>query len=129
MTLRDKYKLIKWVMEEDDVNMKLEKKLNIVKPFKKEIRQCMKPLNTEPFEETYHYRDEYGESFYIKEFFKYHFTEEDKEEFIEDQWQHIYNPYDCTGLRFTKSIRIFNFKEPNGFGARSVVYHFMGLDV
>lgn len=129
MTLRDKYKLIKWVMEEDDVNMKLEKKLNIVKPFKKEIRQCMKPLNTDPFEETYHYRDEYGESFYSKEFFKYPFTEEDKEEFIKDQWQYIYSPYDCTGLRFTKYIRIFNFKEPNSFGARSVVYHFMGLDV
>lgn len=127
MTTRQKYELIKFVMETD--GMCIEKKLNIAKPFKKEIRQCMKPLNTDPFSETYHYRDEYGESFYIKEFFKYPFTEKDKEEFIEDQWQHIYSPYDCTAMRFTKSIRIFNFKEPNSFGARSVVYHFMGLDV
>lgn len=127
MTLKQKYELIKFVMETDDMN--IEKKLNIVKPFKKEIRQYMKPLNTDPFVETYHYRDEYGESFYIKEFFEYPFTEEDKEEFIEDQWRRIYSPYDCSGLSFTQSIRIFNFKEPNSFGARSVVYHFLSLDV
>lgn len=128
MGLREKYKLVKWVMK-DCNDLDLEKRLNIVAQTKREIRQCMKPLNTDPFAETYHYKDEYGDYFYTKEFFECPFTEEDKEEFIKEQWQHIYSPYDCTGLNCTKSIRIFNLKEPNSFGARSVVYHFMAKDV
>ena len=82
MDIRKKYELIKWIME-DCNEFDLKKRLNIAAPFKKEIRQIMKPLNTDPFEETCHYRDEYGESFYTKEFFDMPFTEEEKEEFIE----------------------------------------------
>ena len=128
MAIKKKYELIKWIMEECE-EFDFKKRLDIVAPFKKEIRQIMRPLNVDPFEETYHYRDDYGESYYIKEFFEYPFTEEDKEEFIEDQWRRICSPYDCTGLAFSTSIRIFNFKEPNSFGARSVVYHFLSRDV
>ena len=128
MTIKQKYKFVKWVMEECN-EFDLKKRLDIIAPIKKEIRQCMKPLNTDPFEETYHYKDEYGESYYIKEFFDEHFTDEDKKEFIESQWRNIYSTYDCTGKSFTTSIRIFNLKEPNSFGAKSVVYHFLSLDV
>ena len=89
----------------------------------------MKPLNTDPFEETCYCRDEYGDSLYTKEFFNTPFTDEEKDEFIEDQWQRICSPYDCTGKLFTTSIRICYFKEPNSFGAMSVVYHFLSRDV
>lgn len=128
MSTKQKYELIKWIMEECK-EFDLKKRLEIVAPYKKEIRAHIKSTSFDPFEETYHYRDEYGDSYYIREFFEYPFTEEDKEEFIEDQWRRICSPYDCTGLSFTTSIRIFNFKEPNSFGARSVVYHFLSRDV
>ena len=38
-----------------------------------------------------------------------YFTEEDKKEFIEDNWIHYkWGPYDCTGQVFTSSISVFN---------------------
>ena len=129
MTLRQKYEFIRDVMNFDDIPLNRQKKLNIVKETKREIRRLMTPLNTDPFEETYHYRDNNYDSYYIKEFFDSAFTEKDKEEFIEDQWRRIYSPYDCTGLAFTTSIHICNFKEPNSFGAMSCVYHFLSYDV
>ena len=126
MAIEQKYKLVKWIMENDE--FELAQRLKIAAPFKREIRYIMKPFNTDPFEETCHCRDEYGESFYTKEFFEYPFTDEEKEKFINDQWRHINSPYDCTGMAFTQRIVICNFKEPNSFGALSVVYHFLGID-
>ena len=126
-TIRQSYDFINEVMEMNEFS--LERRLKILENVKRDLRKMLRPLDTDPFKETYHYKDEYGESFYIKEFFDMPFTEEEKEEFIENQWRHIYSPYDCTGLTFSTSIRIFNFKEPNSFGARAVVYHFLGLDV
>lgn len=125
--VRKSYEIIKWITEDEMLTQ--EQKLRFTKDIKADLRKVLKPLDTDPFKETYHYRDEYGESYYIKEFFDMPFTEEEKEEFIEDQWRHIYSPFDCTGQSFTRYISIFNFKEPNGFGARSVVYHFLSLDV
>lgn len=127
LTVKQSYELIKYVMEWSE--FPLEKKLKGLEYTKRELRKMLKPLNVDPFEETYHYKDEYGDSYYIKEFFDVHFTDEEKEEFINDQWQRIHSAYDCTGKCFTTSIRVFNFKEPNSFGARSVVYHFMSRDV
>lgn len=127
LPIRKTYSIIREVMNDDDLT--LEQKLKFTKIFKQDLRKVLKPLNINPFEETYHYTDECGESYYIKEFFDEPFTEEEKEEFIKDQWRRIYSPYDCTGLAFTQSIRICNFKEPNSFGAMSVVYHFLALDV
>lgn len=126
-TIRQSYEFINEAMEMTE--FPLERRLKILEKTKRYLRKSLRPLNTNPFSETYHYRDEYGESYYIKEFFDEYFTEEEKEEFIEDQWRRIYSPYDCTGLAFTTSIRICNFKEPNSFGAKSVVYHFLSLDV
>ena len=132
MDIRKEYFLINWIMnspESKSLGLTREQKLKFTKYSKEQIRKYMKPLNTDPFAETYHYRDEYGESYYTKEFFKYPFTEEEKEEFIEDQWRRINSPWDCTGMVFTTSIRICNFKEPNSFGAMSCVYHFLSRDV
>lgn len=70
--------------------------------------------------ETAFYGDE---SITYKRFFPYHFTAEEQEEFIEDEWRHIYSPYDCTGQWFTASIDFY--KTANG----TWVYHRMGLDV
>lgn len=127
MTMHQMYDFVRWIME--DSNFTLEQKLRATKDIKRDIRRIMKPLNTNPFDETYHYRDEYGDSCYTKEFFEYPFTDEEKEKFIENQWQTIHSAYDCTGLMFSTSIRICNFKEPNSFGAMSCVYHFMSRDV
>ena len=127
LTIQESYEWIKIIMECEEIS--LEKRLKALESTKQNLRRRLKPLDTDPFKETYHYRDEYGESYYIKEFFDEPFTEEEKEEFIEDQWRRIRSPYDCTGLSFTTSIRICNFKEPNSFGAMSVVYHFLSLDV
>ena len=127
MTINQMYSFVKWIMEDSDFTK--EQKLKATKDIKKDIRRIMKPFNPDPFEETYHYRDDYGERFYIKEFFDYTFSEEEKEEFVKSQWQRVNCPWDCSGQRFTTSIRICNFKEPNSFGAMSCVYHFMSLDV
>lgn len=126
MTTKETYRFIHDVMEMDD--FPLETRLKILEQTKRELRRRQKH-KINPFEETYHYRGDDWESYYSKEFFHSTFTEEEKEEFIESQWIRIYSPYDCTGRKFTTSIRICNFKELNSFGAMSCVYHFFSLDV
>lgn len=132
MDIRKEYLLIKWIMdspESKSLGLTHEQKLKFTRYSKEKIRQYMKPLNTDPFEETFHYSDEYGGYFYSKEFFRHPFTEEEKEEFIKDQWIYVNSPYDCSGQILTRSISVCNFKEPNSFGAMSCVYHFMARDV
>ena len=127
MTIRQSYELIKYTMEWKE--FPLEKRLKGLEHTKRELRKMLRPLKIDPFKETYHYGDECGDNYYIKKFFDMPFTEKEKKEFIENQWQKIYSPYNCTGLSFTTSIRICNFKEPNSFGARAVIYHFLSRDV
>ena len=126
-SIKESFEFINLIMSTTDLS--LQQRLNITENEKRNLRRRLKPFDADPFEKTYHCRDESGESYYIKEFFETPFTEEEKEEFIEDQWRRIHSAYDCTGLAFTTSIRICNFKEPNSFGAMSVVYHFLALDV
>lgn len=52
-----------------------------------------------------------------------HFTEEEKREYINEEWMHINSPYDCTGRWFTIDIKIFD--RPEG----TLVYHIKGLDI
>lgn len=53
-----------------------------------------------------------------------HWTHEEKEEFITDNWKRVrYAAYDCTGDTFTKRISVFNV--PQGV----VAYIFEGVDV
>lgn len=127
MTARETYRFIHDVMEIKDIP--LESKFKILEQTKRELRRNLKPIDKNPFDESYHYRDNCWDSYYIKEFFHSTFTDEEKIEFIDDQWRRINSPWDCTGLAFTTSIRICNFKEPNSFGAMSCVYHFLSLDV
>lgn len=131
LTEREYYKFIKDFMESDDIQMTLKQKHRFLEFEKRNHRQAIKFRNTrkaDPFRETFHYRPDCDDSYYTKEFFDEKFTDEEKEEFINDQWRHINSPYDCTGMTFTQRIVICNFKEPNSFGALSVVYHFLGID-
>lgn len=53
-----------------------------------------------------------------------HWTEEEKEKFISDNWKRVrYSAYDCTGDTFTEGISVFNV--PRGV----VAYIFEGVDV
>lgn len=50
-------------------------------------------------------------------------------EYIEDEWQHWYNPYndgrDCTGVWFTSFIKVFPIPAEH----KTIVYHWQSCDV
>lgn len=56
-------------------------------------------------------------------------TEEEIKEYIEEEWQHWYNPYndgrDCTGVWFTSFIYVFPIPALN----KTIVYHMQNMDV
>lgn len=66
---------------------------------------------------------------YKKEVYDWVFTDEDKEEYKEENWEHWYNPYndgrDCTGVWFTSYISIFPLPKVG----KTIVYHFQSCDV
>lgn len=103
-----------------------QQRLKSVENFKKRVREKLKRYNNRSEEDKIHYSED-GESCWYKEWFNYTFTEEDKKEFVEDNWVHINLPWSPTGRWFTSHIAICNVE--TSFGAKSVVYHFMGLDV
>ena len=123
--IRKEISLLNALME-----IKVEKKvsrqqrLKSVENFKKRIREKMKRYNNR--EDNIHYNED-GESCWWKEYFNEPFTEEEKREFIEDSWQHINLPWSPTGQWFTSHIAVCNVE--TSFGAKSVAYFFMGLDV
>ena len=95
---------------------------------KKRIRQKMANIyKRDEIDEVVIGCDEDGTGWIVKEWYDCPFSEEDKKEYIEDNWQRINSMYDCTGLAFTRWIEIFNVE--TSFGARAVVYHAKGLDV
>lgn len=95
---------------------------------KRRIREKMANIYTrDEMAEIIVHVDEDGEGWIIKEWYDCPFTEEDKKEYMEWNWQRINSPYDCTGLAFTQWIEIFNVE--TSFGAKAVVYHAKGLDV
>lgn len=126
MDARELYRTINFIMNEckDIPEMTRKKRLRIAESFKREVRQ----RNKQSEEDKIHFGWDYDGG-YTKEFFDEPFTEEEKEEYRDANWIRINSPLDCTGLTFTHAIYIFNLKEPNSFGARSVVYHWMGRDV
>ena len=125
--IRKEISLLNAIMEIDvGVEVSRQQRLKSVENFKKRIREKIKRYNNRRAEDNIHYSED-GERCWYKEWFDYHFTEEDKREFIEDRWVHIYSPYDCTGKWFTSHIAVCNVE--TSFGAKAVVYHFMGLDV
>ena len=64
----------------------------------------------------------YGDSWAEKIILPFEMTEEEKEEYIEENWLHIYSMYDCTGETFTQDIKCFSV---NG---KTIVYHFKAID-
>ena len=101
-----------------------DKKLKMTEPVKRKIRENLKIYNNR--EDNIHYSED-GESCWWKEYFDSTFTEEEKQEFIEDRWVHIYEPWSPTGKWFTRHIAVCNLNgSENG---KAVAYFFMGLDV
>lgn len=114
------YAIKKCLLENGDLTDEKKEKLNnYIKEAKKEIRNYYKILERN----KYLYHGENGEmygkrintggdwdSFWEKYFFEGEcWTEEEKREFIEDNWIHYKpSPYDCTGQVFTWSISCFN---------------------
>lgn len=62
-------------------------------------------------------------------FYELPYVVEDKEEFIEENWEHWYNPWedgrDCTGVWFTSYIKLFPIPKAN----KTIVYHVQNCDV
>lgn len=105
-----------------------EQVLKATEKYKRQIRQKLSNIYKRDAEsEIIIGCDEDGEGWIVKEWYNSPFTEEDMEEYIEDNWQRINSPFDCTGLAFTRWIHIFNVE--TSFGAKAVVYHAKGLDV
>lgn len=63
------------------------------------------------------------DSFTIKKFFPFFFDDDEKQEFVNDYWESINSPYDCTGQIFTVSIDFYKVK--NG----TWVYHHKSIDI
>ena len=123
--LRQEISLLKALMEiKSDKEVPRQQRLKSVESFKKRVREKLKRYNS--IVDEIHYSED-GESCWYKEWFDYPFTEEDKREFVEDNWIHINLPWSPTGKWFTSYIAVCNVE--TSFGARAVVYHFMGLDV
>ena len=122
--LRNEISLIRELMniQVEGYNPSRQQRLKSVENFKKRIREKLKRYNEA---DDIHYSED-GESYYYKEWFDYPFTEEDKQEFIEDNWVYINAPYSPTGRWFTSHIAVCNVE--TSFGARAVAYHFMSLD-
>ena len=121
--LKRLYESVKDIMELDMIP--LQKRYKGTEHLKREIRKIIARNNDKCPEEVRHYSSD-GESYYYKEWFNYPFTEEDKQEYIEYNWQHINSPYSPTGRWFTRNIVVCNVNgSKNG---KAVAYIFMGLD-
>lgn len=121
--LRQEFSLLKDLMEiKIAKGVSRKQRLKSVENFKKRIREKLKQYNEV---DDIHYSED-GESCYYKEWFNYSFTEEDKQEFIEDSWVHINFPWSPTGQWFTRNIVVCNVNgSENG---KAVAYIFMSLD-
>lgn len=124
--IRKDISLLRILMDLDIEGYDMSKKqhLKSIVGLKKLIRKKLAEYNNRT---DYRHYSEDGESYYYKEWFSYPFTEEDKQEYIEDNWQHINLPWSPTGKWFTRNIVVCNVNgSENG---KAVAYIFMGLDV
>ena len=126
--LRKDYELLQDLIELcTQSNVNKEKRMKGVATFKRQLRDNLARYNERNEEQNQIHYSEDGESCWYKEYFSSPFTEEEKREYIKENWIRINSPYDCTGQRFTTHIAVFNVE--TSFGAKSVAYHFLGLDV
>lgn len=112
-----------------------EKCLECLKPFKERIRsrhklsECHSDPNEYPQWRTlYGKPDEYDRRF-CKYVIPRAMTPKEIEKYIEDTWEHWYNPYDdgrdCTGVWFTSGISCFPIPACN----KTIIYHWQNCDV
>ena len=120
MGIREKYSFIRGIMEIESIPR--EKKLAALKQTKIELRRMLKRESR-----NIYWNGKDFDYCWTKEWFDSPFTEEEKQEYIEDNWIRINSPYDCTGKWFTSRIVVCNVN--TSFGAKAVAYHFMSLDV
>lgn len=110
-------------LEIEDYGISFNQHLKSIVGLKKLIRKKLADYNNR--EDDVHYSED-GESCWWKEYFDEPFTEEEKREFIEDNWRHINLPWSPTGQWFTSHIAVCNVE--TSFGAKAIAYHFMSLD-
>ena len=117
--------LERWLLENGTPH---KESLDKLADYKRRIRQKLKDIYARDEErEIVICVDEHGDGYIIKEWYDKPFSDEDKKEYAENNCMHIHSAFDCTGLSFTKYIRIFNVE--TSFGARAVIYHAIGRDV
>ena len=113
-------------LEIDGYNISRQQHMKSVEGLKKLVRNKLAQYNKRKEEENNMHYSSDGESCYYKIWFDSHFTEEEKREYIEDNWVHVNYPWSPTGLWFTSHIVVCNVNgSENG---KAVAYHFMGLD-
>ena len=120
--IRESFSIIKDIMNMEE--FPYEKRIKFAEPFKRKAREKLKRYNNKI--DDVHYSED-GESLWWKEYFDAPFTEEEKQEFIEERWVNVYSHYSPTGQWFTRHIAVCNVD--TSFGAKSCAYFFMGLDV
>lgn len=116
----------------NEQKLNLESKLKSLKYLKGEIRKRNKWLDESIKNKNDGWRvrypdDGYYDSRYVKYKLPFIMSEEEKKEFIEDEWCHWYNPYndgrDCTGVWFTNRIKLIDC------GNETIVIHVQNCDV
>ena len=121
-SIKDNYSIINMIMKLEDFSLK--DRLEMTAYLKRELRKNIASLNKNKTK-IHYYSD--GDGYWYKEFFNTPFSDEEKREFIEEQWCNNNSMYDCTGLPFTQHITVCNVE--TSFGAKAVAYHFLGLDI
>ena len=131
--LRGDYKLLH-KLEED---LKTDGKLcaifdqRMIRELKAGIRNVYRERARYDAEEVYKWKSYRGnwDSRYCRIEYEGIFTEEEIKEYVDEEWQHWYNPYgdgrDCTGVWFTSFIYVFPIPACN----KTVVYHIQNMDV
>ena len=120
--IKSKFSLINMIMKLEDFSLK--QRLEMTSYLKRELRKELSLLNKN--ETKIHYLSD-GCGYWYKEFFNTPFSDEEKKEFIDEHWCSNNSIYDCTGRLFTAHIAVCNVN--TSFGAKSVAYHFVGIDI
>lgn len=129
--VRDEYLIIRKLQEEIEQKKKEIKICEaLIKSSKDAIRNTYKEEEycRKNYIQWQSYADDWDRR-YCKEEYDWEFTEEEVKEYIEENWEHWYNPWgdgrDCTGVWFTSHISVFPIKGMN----KTIVYHFQNCDV
>lgn len=132
--LRRDYELLHMLEEDLRGAGKLDREIfdrKMVKQLKEGIRNYHRAKARYDAEEIYKWKSYRGnwDSRYCRIEYEGIPTEEEIKEYIDEEWEHWYNPYDdgrdCTGVWFTSFIEVFPIPACN----KTVVYHIQNMDV